>query len=187
MDTIFQDFAPAVSQWAIPALILVIIIAGFVKRVPMYESFVTGAKEGFDVAVRIIPYLVAILFVVKVFMGSGVFADLKLGLGWAMEHVGLGRYTQSLDLLPLALTIPLTGGGALGVLADTLTRHGPDSFLGLSASIMMGSTETTFYVLTVYYGAVGIKKIRHTLPACLLGNAAGLIAAVILGYLLFAK
>ena len=187
MNTLFQDIAPAVSQWMVPALILLIILAGLAKKVPMYESFVTGAKEGFDVAVRIIPYLVAILFVVKVFMGSGVFGDLKIALGWVLTKGGLERYTPSLDLIPLALTIPLTGGGAMGVLADTLTRHGPDSFVGLSASIMMGSTETTFYVLTVYFGAVGIKRIRHTLPACLLANAAGLISAVILGWVLFGR
>ncbi|MCP4589741.1 MAG: spore maturation protein [bacterium] len=185
MSTLFQEVAPAVSQWMIPLLMLVIIVAGYVKKVPMYESFVTGAKEGFDVAVRIIPYLVAILLVVKVFMASGVFTDLKVGLAWVMTGIGMERYTPSLDLIPLALTMPLTGGGALGVLADTLERHGPDSFVGLSASIMMGSTETTFYVLTVYYGAVGIKKIRHTLPACLVANAAGIIAALILGWVLF--
>jgi spore maturation protein B len=104
-----------------------------------------------------------------------------------MAAAGMERYTPSLDLIPLALTIPLTGGGALGVLSDTLHRHGPDSFIGLSASIMMGSTETTFYVLTVYYGSIGIKKLRHSLPACLIGNAAGLIAALILGYVLFYK
>ncbi len=181
----FLEIAPAVSQWMIPALILVIVLAGFARRVPMYESFVTGAKEGFGVAVGIIPYLVAILFVVRVFMASGVFEDIKVLLGWGLTAVGLEQYAPSLDLLPLGLTIPLTGGGAFGILADTLERHGPDSFVGLSASIMMGSTETTFYVLTVYYGAVGIKKTRHTLPACLLANAAGLISAVILGWILF--
>ncbi len=185
MNSSFQQIAPAISQWMIPLLMLVIIISGYVKKVPMYESFVTGAREGFNVAVRIIPYLVAILFVVKVFMASGVFEYLKVALAWCMTMVGLEQYTPSLDLIPLALTIPLTGGGAMGVLSDTLNRHGPDSFIGMCASIMMGSTETTFYVLTVYYGAVGIKKIRHTLPACLLANAAGLVAAVILGWILF--
>jgi spore maturation protein B len=175
-----------VSNWAIPALMLVIIIWAAVKRVPMYESFVSGAKEGFDVAVMIIPYLVAILFVIKIFMASGLFGDLKTGVAWALAKLGLERYAEIVDLLPLALTRPLTGTGAQGVMVDIFTRHGPDSFLGNTAAIMMGSTETTFYVLTVYFGSVGIKKIRHTLPACLLADAAGLTSAVILGYILFA-
>lgn len=182
----FRQVTETFSQWAIPLLILVIILWGRIKRVPLYESFVTGAKEGFDVAVMIIPYLVAILFVVKVFMASGVFTDLKVGLEWAMARIGLGPYTASLDLLPLALTRPLTGSGAQGVMVDIFTSHGPDSFLGLTATVIMGSTETTFYIITVYYGSVGIKKIRHTLPACLLADAAGISAAVVFGYLLFA-
>jgi spore maturation protein B len=173
------------SQWTIPLLMLLIILWGVAKRVPMYETFVTGAKEGFDVAVMIIPYLVAILFVIKVFMASGIFTDSTWAAGRLMAYVGLGNYTETLDLLPLALTRPLTGSGAQGVLVDILTRHGPDSFLGLTASVMMGSTETTFYILTVYFGAIGIKKMRHTLPACLLADAAGLTTAVVIGYLLY--
>ncbi len=182
---LFRDLMETFSQWTIPMVMLVIILWAFVKKVPMYESFVTGAKEGFDVAVMIIPYLVGILFVIKVFMASGIFEDIKIGAGWVMAQVGLEAYTESLDLIPLALTRPLTGGGAQGVLVDIFTRHGPDSFVGLCASMMMGSTETTFYILTVYFGAVGVKKIRHTMGACLIADAAGLITAVVLGYLLF--
>lgn len=175
-----------ISQWAIPALILLIIVWGAVKRVPIYESFITGAKEGFGIAVMIIPYLVAMLVVVKVFMASGVFEDIKYGLVIAMQSVGLGGFSESLDLLPLAFTKPLTGGGARAVMVDLFEQHGPDSFLGLTASIMNGSTETTFYVLTVYYGAVQIKKIRHTLAACLLTDVVGVSAAIVVGYMLFA-
>lgn len=173
------------SNWAIPGMMLLIILWAAVKRVPMYESFIAGAKEGFDVAVMIIPYLVAILFVIKIFMASGLFGDLKIAVAWGLGQFGLGSYAEIVDLLPLALTRPLTGSGAQGVMVDIFTRHGPDSFLGNTASIMMGSTETTFYVLTVYFGAVGIKKIRHTLPACLLADAVGLTSAVVIGYLLF--
>ena len=108
-----------------------------------------------------------------------------MAAGWCMGAVGLGAYTASLDLLPLALTRPLTGGGAEGVLVDILTTQGPDGFVGLCASIMMGSTETTFYILTVYYGSIQIKKLRHTLPACLIADAAGVTAAVVVGYLLY--
>ena len=181
-----RDILDSVSQWMVPILMLVIILAASRKKVPMYESFVDGAKEGFGVAVTIIPYLVAILFVIKVFIASGVFDDLKWGVGWVMAQVGLGAYTESLDLLPLAFTRPLTGSGARGVMVEVFEQHGPDGFLGNTASLMMGSTETTFYVLTVYFGSIQIKKIRHTLPACLMADAAGLITAVVVGYLLFA-
>ncbi len=175
-----------VSQWAIPAAILLIITWGAYKRVPMYESFVTGAKEGFGIAVMIIPYLVAMLFVIKVFVASGIFNDMKYGISIAMQTVGLGAYTESLDLLPLAFTKPLTGSGARAVMVEIFDVHGPDSFLGMTASIMMGSTETTFYIITVYFGAVSIKKIRHTLAACLWADVAGIAAAIVVGYALYA-
>lgn len=181
----FLEFAELLSQWAVPLMILLIICWAAYKRVPMYESFVTGAKEGFDVAVMIIPYLVAILFAIKIFVASGAFEDIKLICGWMMDRAGLGEYRESLDLIPLALTKPLTGSGARGVMVEIFDVHGPDSFLGKTASIMMGSTETTFYVLTVYYGSIQIKKLRHTLPACLIADAAGIAAAVVVGYLLY--
>jgi spore maturation protein B len=174
-----------ISQWAIPALILTIVLAAARKRVPMYESFVTGAKEGFNVAVMIIPYLVAILFAIKIFVASGIFNDIKFGLTAVMNQIGLANYTESLDLLPLALTKPLTGGGARGVMLEIFSLYGPDSFLGKTASIMMGSSETTFYILAVYCGAVHVKKIRHTLIACLCADAAGISTAIVVGYLMY--
>ncbi|MBN1853502.1 MAG: spore maturation protein [Pirellulales bacterium] len=182
----FREVMDTFSQWVIPVVMLLIVVWAALKRVPMYESFVTGAKEGFDVAVMIIPYLVAMLFVIKVFMASGFFDDLKTAVVWVMGHMGLGAYTETLDVLPLALIRPLSGSGAQGVLNDIYSTHGPDSFIGLMASTMMGSTETTFYVITVYFGAVQVKKMRHTLPACLIADAAGIIAAVVLAYILFA-
>ena len=157
MSTTQQVFA-AISQWSIPTTMVLIVVWGAVKRVPLYDSFITGAKEGFNVAVMIIPYLVAMLFVIKVFMASGIFDDMKYGAGIAMEWIGLGNYRESLDLLPLAFTRPLTGSGARAVLIDLYKTHGPDSFLGNTASIMMGSSETTFYILALYFGAVQIKK-----------------------------
>ena len=181
-----RDIMDGVSQWAVPAIILLIIVAAARRKVPMYESFVTGAKEGFDVAIMIIPYLVAILFIIKVFTASGIFEDMKLGAAWLMAQVGLGAYAESLDLLPLALTRPLSGSGARGVMLEIFEVHGPDSFLGNTATLIQGSTETTFYVLTVYFGAVNIKRIRHTLPACLMADVAGVTAAIVLGYLLYA-
>jgi spore maturation protein B len=181
----FLDIAEIVSQWAVPGLILVIVLFAWVRRVPMYESFVSGAKEGFDIAVMIIPYLVAILAVIAVFRASGALGDLTRGLSHVMTLVGLGHHAEKLELLPLALIRPLSGSGARGVLLDIFTVHSPDSFLGYAATVMQGSTETTFYVLTVYFGSVGIKRIRHTLPACLLADLAGVVAAVLLAIVFF--
>jgi spore maturation protein B len=181
----FTQILESISQWPIPVMVLLIIGWGAYKRVPMYESFVTGAKEGFNIAIMIIPYLVAMLFAIKIFVASGIFDDIKYGLTAAMNFAGLGAYTESLDLLPLAMTKPLTGGGARAVMLEIFDTHGPDSFLGRTASIMMGSSETTFYILAVYFGAVQVKKVRHTLIACLCADAAGISAAVVLGYLLY--
>jgi spore maturation protein B len=181
----WQQALDVVSQWTIPAAILLIIMWGAWKRVPMYDSFVTGAKEGFGIAVMIIPYLVAMLLVIKIFVASGIFDDMKYVGAIAMHSVGLGGFTESLDLLPLAFTRPLSGSAARGVLLEIFDLHGPDSFVGSTASIMMGSTETTFYIITIYFGAVQIKKIRHTLVACLLADVAGILAAIAIGYWLF--
>jgi spore maturation protein B len=180
-----MNFLEVLSQWMVPFTILLIVVWAAVKRVPMYESFVTGAKEGFTIAIMIIPYLVAMLFIVKVFLASGIFADMKYGIGLALNAMGLGGHTDTLDLLPLAFTRPLTGGGSRALLIELFEVHGPDSFLGNTASILMGSSETTFYIVTIYYGAVQIKKIRHTLAACLLADAAGVVIALTVGYWLF--
>jgi spore maturation protein B len=181
----WQQVFGVVSQWTIPAAILLIVGWGAWKRVPMYDTFVTGAKEGFGIAIMIIPYLAAMLLVIKIFVASGIFDDMKYVGAIAMNAVGLGGFTESLDLLPLAFAKPLSGSAARGVLLEVFDLHGPDSFVGNTASIMMGSTETTFYIITIYFGAVQIKKIRHTLLACLLADAAGISAAIVFGYLLF--
>ena len=173
------------SQWAIPLVILLILLWGHYKNVPLYESFVTGAKQGFTVAVTIIPYLVAILFIIKVFTASGAFTDIKLACVWCMNLLGLGHYSDTLEVLPLALIRPLSGGGARGVLLEIYDTHGADSFVGNMATLMMGSTETTFYILTVYFGAIQVKKIRHTLPACLIADVAGMFIAIALAYLIY--
>ncbi|MEN0111843.1 MAG: spore maturation protein [Planctomycetota bacterium] len=182
----FIALSEIISQWTIPLVILGIVVTAWARGVAMYESFIVGAKEGFGVAIMIIPYLVAILFAIKVFLASGLFEDLRWLATRALSSVGLEGLAESFELLPLALTRPLSGGAARGVLVEVLDAQGPDSFLGNTASLMMGSTETTFYVLSVYFGAVGIKRFRHTLPACLIADLAGLIAALTLGWLLFA-
>ena len=176
-----------VNQWAIPLIILSILIVAFRKGVPVYESFVAGAKEGFGVAIMIIPYLVAMLFAVKVLVASGFFEDVTAIPARLLTMAGMRSLAESLELLPLALTRPLTGSGSRAVLIEIFEQHGPDGFLGKTASIMQGSTETTFYILTVYYGAVGIKKLRHTLPACLIADAAAMILAILFGVGLYAS
>lgn len=181
------EIMKAVSEWVIPFVILFILVSAWMRKVPMYESFITGAKEGFGIAVMIIPYLVAMLFVIKVLVASGLFEDITYMLGQILTFFGLGRFREALELLPLALTRPLTGGGARGVLLELFDTHGPDGFIGKTASIMMGSTETTFYILTVYYGSIGIKRIRHTLPACLIADVAGILAAVAFGLLFYSN
>ncbi|TWT48825.1 spore maturation protein [Botrimarina hoheduenensis] len=186
----FIGFTQALSQWMIPLVILGIVLAARWRGVLMYESFITGAKEGFNVVIMIIPYLVAILFVIKVFLASGLFEDVRWVAAKGLGTIGLEQAAESLELLPLALTRPLSGGAAQGVFVDLIQkppagRFGPDSYIGNTASLMMGSTETTFYVLSVYFGAIGIKRFRHTLPACLIADAAGMCSALFFGWLLF--
>ncbi|MEM8863958.1 MAG: hypothetical protein AAGF31_00240 [Planctomycetota bacterium] len=183
----FRLGADVLSQWAVPAAIFVIVIAAWRKGIPAYESFLIGAKEGFGVAISIIPYLVAILFAIKLFLAGGLLNDTKallanIGGTWVTEES-----IENLDLLPLALTKPLSGGASRGLLAEIYDdeKHGPDSRLGLTASLMMGSTETTFYVLAVYFGAVQIRRTRHTVPACLIADTVGLVTAVVVGFLLY--
>ena len=180
-----REISETLSQWTIPLVILIVIVWAKARGIAMYESFVVGAKEGFGVAVMIMPYLVAILFAIKVFLASGLFDDAKHQIAGGLDGVGMSGAADTLDLMPLALTKPLSGGASRGVLVELFDSHGPDSRIGMTASLMMGSTETTFYVLAVYFGAVQIKRFRHTVPACLIADAIGILTAVALGFFLF--
>ncbi len=157
----------------IPIIIILIILYGMLKGRKVYEWFIEGATEGLKVCLRIFPYLLAMLLAVKVFRESGVLDIVNGVLSPLFNIIGLPG-----DLIPLVLIKPLSGSGALGVFTEILKEFGPDSIIGLTASIIMGTTETIFYTLTVYYGAVGIKKIRHTLWAALLADLTAIIAAV---------
>ncbi|MDN4164308.1 nucleoside recognition domain-containing protein [Cytophagales bacterium LB-30] len=164
------------------------IIIGFIglglrKKINVYESFIEGAKEGFDVAIRIIPYLIGILVAIGVFRASGALDLMMQGTRWTVQAVGLD--TQFVEALPTAFMKPLSGSGARGMMIETMKTHGADSFAGRLASIMQGSTETTFYVLAVYFGAVNIKKTRHALTCGLIADLVGLIAAIVMAYLFF--
>lgn len=164
-----------IAPWIIPGLMVALLGFGAAKRVAVYECFVEGAKDGFNVALRIIPYLVAILTAVAMFRASGAMDAVVGPLGGLTEMIGLPA-----EALPMALLRPLSGSGAYGVLASIIQdpAHGPDSLVGYLVSTFQGSTETTFYVLAVYFGAVGIRRIRHALFAALLADVAGIAAAV---------
>lgn len=168
-------------------LIFTVIIAFFALavrcRVDLYESFIDGAKDGFTTAVGIIPYLVAMLVAIGVFRASGALDLLLDGVRSGVS--GLGLDDRWVDALPTALMKPLSGSGARGMLIETMTTHGADSFAGRLASVVQGSTETTFYVLAVYFGAVKIRKTRHAVACGLAADAAGILAAVLVSYLFF--
>lgn len=176
----FVEIMEAISLYAIPLIIVGFIVFGLVKKVAVYESFTEGAKEGFTTAVRIIPFLVAMLVAIGVFRASGAMDLLTNILSPITSKVGMPG-----ELVPMAIMRPLSGGGAQGLMSDLLTTHGPESLIGRMASVMMGSTDTTFYVLAVYFGSVAVKKQRHALPVGLLADAAGLITAVIVTRLFF--
>src|SRR5829696_8148139 len=162
-----------ISVFIIPVILVGFPIYGLFKRVPVYEEFVTGAKEGFSVAVRIIPYLVAILFAIGMFRASGAMQYLMD----AMRPI-LGPVHIPPEILPMAITRPLSGGGSLGILGEMVKEHGLDSIFVKMAGVMYGACETTFYVVAVYFGAVGIKRVRHAVAAGLIADLAGVLLAV---------
>jgi spore maturation protein B len=163
-----------ISTWAIPIFLLGIPLYGTAKKVKVYESFVEGAKEGFQIGVRIIPYLVAILVAVGMLRGAGAIDLLSVWLDPVMRRVGIPA-----EILPLAIMRPLSGSGSMGIVAELIKAHGPDSFIGRLAASAYASTETTFYVLAVYFGAVGIKKVRYAIVSGLIADFVSLIAAVV--------
>lgn len=164
-------------------IIVGFIVAGVRKNVNVYEAFIEGAKEGFQTAVRIIPYLVAILVGIGVFRASGAMDMLIDGIKWGVEVCGINA--DFVGALPTALMKPLSGSGARGMMVDAMTTYGADSFIGRLSCIFQGSTDTTFYILAVYFGSVGIKNTRHAVPAGLLADLAGVIAAIIICYFFF--
>jgi spore maturation protein SpmB len=161
------------KSWLLPLLMAAIALFGFSHRVKVYESFIQGAREGFQIAVMIIPFLVAILVAVGMFRESGALEAIIAAVSPATSLVGFPA-----DALPMALIRPLSGSGAMGVMTETMRIHGPDSFVGYLVSVMNGSTETTFYVLALYFGSVRVRAARHTVAACLSADAVGIAAAL---------
>ncbi len=166
-------FLEQISLWAIPVMLVGIPLVGIIRRINVYDVFVEGAKEGFDVAVKIIPFLVGILVAIGMFRGSGAMDLLTAGLRPLMAATGFPA-----ELMPLAILRTLTGSGSLAFTTDLIKTHGPDSMMGRMAATMYGSSETTFYVLAVYFGAVSVKRTRHAVPAALIGDVVAAIATV---------
>lgn len=169
-----------VSIWMIPTIIALVLVAGTIKKVPTYETFVEGAKEGVEMSFSIIPYLVGMLVAITVFRESGAMDFFISLLRPALHAVGIPA-----DIVPLALIRPLSGTGALGMTSDLIATHGADSFIGRLASTMQGSTDTTFYVLTVYFGAVGIRKMGDALKVGLVADVIGIMASIVIVSIVF--
>ena len=170
------------------SILLMVIIVGFIvaamrKKVNVYDAFIEGAKEGFTTAVRIIPYLVAILVAIAVFRASGAMDALMDGIKWCINLTGANA--EFVDALPTAIMKPLSGSGARGMMVDAMTQYGADSFVGRLSCIFQGSTDTTFYILAVYFGSVGIRYTRHVVACGLLADLAGIVSAIFIAYMFF--
>lgn len=179
MDSIVSSIQ-ILSIVAIPLLVLFIVSYGAIKKVKIYEVFIEGAKEGFNVGVRIIPYLVAMLVAIGVFRTGGAMDILTTILFPVTNLIGMPA-----EALPMAIMRPLSGSGALGVMSEIIKAHGADSLIGRMVSVMMGSGETTFYVLAVYFGSVSITRTRHAVPAGIIADIAGILMSVWVVNLLF--
>lgn len=178
--TFFLVLRTILSDWILPGIMLAIVLIGFGRKVRVYEAFIPAAKEGFQTGVMIIPYLVAILVLVGMFRASGALDAIMAALSPIASTVGFPA-----EAMPMALIRPLSGSAATGVLTESLRRYGPDTYIGYLVSMLNGSSETTFYVLSVYFGAVGIRSVRHTLAACLLTDAVGIVVATAMCRLFF--
>lgn len=169
-----------VSITAIPLMITIILVHGYIKGVKLYDTFVEGASEGFKTALKIMPYLIAIFLAIGIFKESGaldMFSSLLLIPG---RLIGLPR-----EIIPLVALKPISGSGSLAMVKDLINTYGPDSFVGRVASTMMGSSETIFYTMAIYFGAIGVKKARHTLACALIAHLAGVVASVVICRMVF--
>lgn len=169
-----------ISVWMIPLMIVFILIYGTIKKVQTYEAFVEGGKEGIEISFSIIPFLVGMLVAITVFRASGALEFVMDLLKPVLNMAGIPA-----EIVPLAFIRPISGTAALGMTTDLIATHGPDSFIGRLASVMQGSTDTTLYILTVYFGAVGVKKMGDALKVGLLADLIGIIASIVVVSLLF--
>lgn len=178
-----ETFSTVLSNGLILLIFLVFLTGGIYKKVNVFESFVEGAKGGFDVAIRIIPYLVAMLVAISVLRTSGAFGFVTEGASRLFAYLGMD--TQFVSALPTALMKPLSGSGARAMMVDTMTQYGADSFAGRLSAVFQGTSDTTFYVIAVYFGSIGIKNTRYAIPSMLLADLVGIITAIFIAYLFF--
>jgi spore maturation protein SpmB len=176
----YSSFA---ASFILFTIIISFVVMAAIRKINVYDSFIEGAKEGFKVAIGIVPYLIAILVAIGMFRASGAMTMLTDSIAWLVGLTGLN--TDFVGALPTALMKPLSGSGARGMMVDAMTLNGADSFVGRLSSIIQGSTDTTFYILAVYFGSVGIKNTRYAVICGLLADFAGITAAILLGYLFF--
>jgi spore maturation protein SpmA len=165
------------------SIIMLFLVAGWWRKINVYDAFIEGAKEGFDVAVRLIPFLVGMLVAIGVLRSSGVLDGLIVGIEFLLSAIGVN--TDFIQALPTALMKPLSGSGARAMMLETMNNFGVDSFPATVSTIMQGSTETTFYVLAVYFGSVGIRHVRHAVSCALIADAAGILTSILVGYWFF--
>ena len=175
-----SNFANQLSNWLFLLFIVGIPFYGVIKKINVFDAFIDGAKQGFDTSISLIPYLIAIMVAIGMLRASGFFELLQLMLAPLLSAIGMPS-----ELLPLALIRPFSGSAATGVMAEVIHQNGGDSFISRTAATMMGSTETTFYIIAVYFGSVNIKRTRHAIPAGLLADLAGIITAVLVCRYLF--
>lgn len=178
-----EIFSTTLANVLLFAVIVMFIVSGVLSKINVYETFIEGAKEGFNTAVRIIPYMVAILVAVGVFRASGGMDVLIGAITWCVEVCG--GNSDFVGALPTAIMKPLSGSGARGMMIDAMTTYGADSFVGRLACIFQGATDTTFYILAVYFGSVGIRKTRHAVTCGLIADLAGILAAIVIAYIFF--
>ena len=175
-----SEFANQLSNWIFLAFVVGIPLYAVTKKINVFDAFVTGAKQGFDTSLSIVPYLIAMMVAIGMLRASGFFELLNGLLAPLLEAIGMPT-----ELLPLAVMRPFSGSASTGIMAELIHEHGGNSFIGKTAATMMGSTETTFFVVAVYFGTIGIKRTRHAIPAGLLADLAGVIASVMVCRYLF--
>lgn len=175
-----KEIIITISSWIIPAIVLLTLLTGIIKKIPVYETFIDGAKDGLKVSYNIFPYLLAIIVAVSMLRASGAIEILGQLLSSLLNATNI-----PVDILPIMIIRSLSGSAVLGLFSDIATNYGPESYVTKLAAIMVGSSETTFYVLTVYFGAIGIKKFRHALCAGIFADIIGIVAAVLVARWLF--
>ncbi|UBM60519.1 hypothetical protein LAG90_07675 [Marinilongibacter aquaticus] len=178
-----ETFSKIYSNLILIAVIVSFIVGGLIKKIDVFDTFITGAKEGFQVAVKIIPYLVGMLVAISMLRNSGVLDFFTDSLAWVIGSLGFD--TQFVDALPVAIMRPLSGSGARGLMIEAMENYGPDSFLGKLVCIFQGTTDTTFYVVALYFGSVGVTKVRYAIQYGLLADFVGVVAAILMAYMFF--